>query len=129
MYMYTMERDLQRPAKTERGQRDVDFPELLQEGTYFPVAVVVGRVVINGRHGDDDEFIQVAEFRMSIHIILLPCVSTLYIHRLTSCQRANTSALSMHCYFCSKIHVFTLQLYAQCGKNNGLKNCSSGEIL
>lgn len=28
MYMHTMERDLQRPTKTESGQRDVDFPEL-----------------------------------------------------------------------------------------------------
>lgn len=74
MYMRTMERDLQRPTKTERGQRDVDFPELLQEGTYFPAAVVVGIVVINGRHGDGVEYVQVAESRMSIHIILLPYI-------------------------------------------------------
>jgi len=76
MYMRTVERDLQRPAKIERGQRDADFPELLQEGTYFPAAVVVGRVVINGRHGDGMEYIQVAESRMSIHIILLRCIPT-----------------------------------------------------
>lgn len=68
--------------KTERGQRDVDFPELRQEGTYFPAAVV-----INGR-SDDDGYIRAAEPRKSIHIILLLCVYTYRhaIQRLTSCQ-------------------------------------------
>jgi len=116
MYMRTMECDLQRPAKTERGQRDVDFPELLQEGTYFRRRDSRYKWTPRRWHR---VYIQVAESRMSIHIILLPCIPTLTDWWVVK-EQTNPH------YPCIVIFAHRTRVsiiwwwYVQCGKN-GLK--------